>query len=163
MRSPHPKCGAIPASLHPDIVLNFSVSGQICGQTTLLRDYRKEECPKKSVFTRVFGLWKNEKTGTACMLPKQARYQLRYIPIIKFLVVFCKWSNLWSNRKLSHFCEEIECRKSQCFQRLSAVLLFTVSVVGVLLPNQARYQLRYIPKINSVIISNLYRLVKSNL
>ncbi|MBO5212491.1 MAG: hypothetical protein J6B60_03025, partial [Clostridia bacterium] len=57
------------------------VSGQICGQTTLLRDYRKEECPKKSVFTRVFGLWKNEKTGTACMLPKHARYQLRYISI----------------------------------------------------------------------------------
>ena len=80
-RCPAPKCGAIPASLHPDIVLNFSVSGQICGQTTLLRDYRKEECPKKSVFTRVFGLWKNEKTGTACMLPNQARYQLRYIPM----------------------------------------------------------------------------------
>ena len=84
MRSPHPKCGAIPASLHPDIVLNFSVSGQICGQTTLLRDYRKEECPKKSVFTRVFGLWKNEKTGTACMLPNVARYQLRHTP--KYLI-----------------------------------------------------------------------------
>ena len=28
----------------------------------------------------VFGLWENEKTGTACTLPKHARYQLRYIP-----------------------------------------------------------------------------------
>jgi len=46
----------------------------------LLRDYRKEKYPKKSVFTRGFGLWENEKTGTACMLPNVARYQLRHTP-----------------------------------------------------------------------------------
>jgi hypothetical protein len=35
------------------------------------------------MFTRAFGLRENEKAGTACMLPNQARYQLRYIPKLR--------------------------------------------------------------------------------
>ncbi|MBR6782966.1 MAG: hypothetical protein IKM33_07235, partial [Clostridia bacterium] len=38
------------------------------------------------------------------------------------------------------------CRISQCFQGLSAFFVFSESVVGVLLPNVARYQLRHTPK-----------------
>ena len=52
---------------------------------------------------------------------------------------------MWSNRFYRGFCERAECRISQCFQGLSAFFVFSESVVGVLLPNQARYQLRYIP------------------
>ncbi|MBR6681132.1 MAG: hypothetical protein IKL59_07730, partial [Clostridia bacterium] len=64
---------------------------------------------------------------------------------IEFLRFFRKWSNMWSNRFYRGFCERAECRISQCFQGLSAFFVFSESVVGVLLPNQARYQLRYIP------------------
>ena len=58
--------------------------------------------------------------------------------IIQFLVVFYKWSNLWSSIKITHFWEKIECRKSQCLQGLSAFFVFSVSIVGVLLSKQAR-------------------------
>ena len=125
-RCPAPKCGAIPASLHPDIVLNFSVSGQICGQTTLLRDYRKEECPKKSVFTRVFGLWKNEKTGTACTLPNAVRYQLRYTP--KIHVSFYRCQVLLYYIKKILFCQHgfsNILRKRQSFYLKKSCLLFS--------------------------------------
>ena len=41
------------------------------------------------------------------MLPKQARYQLRYTPIV-IKLWSCKWSNLWSNTQ-SHFLTAIFC------------------------------------------------------
>ena len=50
---------------------------------------------------------------------------------------------MWSSRFYRGFCERAECRKSQCLQGLSAFFVFSESVGGVLLPKQARYQLRH--------------------
>ena len=44
--------------------------------------------PKKSVFTRDFGLPENEKTETACTLPNVARYQLRHTPMCEKYSIF---------------------------------------------------------------------------
>lgn len=58
-RSHAPKCGAIPASLHPEMckIFNFcgfSVSGQICGQNNLSVFFWKGKHSKKAMFTRTF-------------------------------------------------------------------------------------------------------------
>ena len=37
------------------------------------------------MFSMVFERLKNQEAKAACMLPNQARYQLRYIPMILFL------------------------------------------------------------------------------
>ena len=81
------------------IFRSISVSGQICGQTAFLFWFWKRECAKKSVFTRIFEPSENLRPKPACMLPKQARYQLRYIPlflrfqtnkgIISYFFLFC--------------------------------------------------------------------------
>ena len=41
---------------------------------------RERIVPKKSVFTRVFGVFCFGMPWGGVLLPKQARYQLRYIP-----------------------------------------------------------------------------------
>ena len=41
--------------------------------------------PKKSVFTRAFSVFASEYLGGGVLLPKQARYHLRYIPKSKIL------------------------------------------------------------------------------
>ena len=82
-------------------------------------------------------------------VPNVARYQLRHTPKcenIEFFRFFRKWSNMWSNRFYRGFCERAECQISQCFQGLSAFFVSSESVVGVLLPKHARYQLRHTPK-----------------
>ena len=49
----------------------------------------------------VFG--RSEGTRTpGILLPKQARYQLRYTPIV-IKLWSCRWSNLWSNTVLTAF------------------------------------------------------------
>jgi len=53
------------------------VKSKICGE------FPREKKQKSQCLQGFLGLWENEKTGTACTLPKQARYQLRYISIIK--------------------------------------------------------------------------------
>ena len=77
--------------------------------------------------------------ATSCATPRSVKN-------IEFLSFFRKWSNMWSNRFYRGFCERVKCRKSQCLQGLSAFFVFSESVVGVLLPNVARYQLRHTPK-----------------
>ena len=76
--------------------------------------------------------------ATNCATPRSVKN-------IEFLRFFRKWSNLWSNHLLCGFCERVECRKSQCLQGFSAFFASGYLGGGVLLPNQARYQLRYIP------------------
>ena len=39
------------------------------------------------MFTRVFEHLKNQEAESACMLPNQARYQLRYIPMFFFAIL----------------------------------------------------------------------------
>ena len=52
-----------------------------------------------SAFGQNFG--RSEVTRTpGILLPKQARYQLRYTPIV-IKLWSCKWSNLWSNTFLT--------------------------------------------------------------
>ncbi len=70
----------------------------------------------------------------------------RCVKNIEFLRFFRKWSNLWSNHFYRDFYKRVECRKSQCLQGFSALLIFIWGRLGVLLPNVARYQLRHTPK-----------------
>ena len=76
--------------------------------------------------------------ASSCATPRKVKN-------IEFLRFFRKWSNMWSNRFLVRFFENNECRKSQCFQGISAFFRFSESEIGGKLPKQARYQLRYIP------------------
>ena len=77
--------------------------------------------------------------ATNCATPRNKVF-------IRFLRFFCKWSKLWSNHFFRDLLEKTKCRKSQCFQGLSAVLHFAESELGGKLPNVARYQLRHTPK-----------------
>ena len=58
--------------------MRFSVSGQTCGQTEDLRNFRQSGVPKKSVFSRGFGIFQNFRFEIGGLHPKLARYQLRY-------------------------------------------------------------------------------------
>jgi hypothetical protein len=42
------------------------------------------------MFTRVFEHLKNQEAKAACMLPNQARYQLRYIPMLNLPKYYTK-------------------------------------------------------------------------
>ena len=64
-----------------------SVSGQICGQNILSEFFWKGELSIKSVFSRLFGLFKNSGQETACMLPKKARYRLHHTKKRWFMVL----------------------------------------------------------------------------
>ena len=102
------------------------------------------------------------------LLPKQARYQLRYTPIVIKLWL-CKWSNLWSDTVLTAiFCFPYRPK----IARLKGFLRFSLSCgantvyapkagalptalhpviklnypAGRILPKQARYQLRSPPE-----------------
>ena len=79
------------------IFRSISVSGQICGQTAFLFGFRKWECVKKSMLARVFERLKNQEAKAACMLPNQARYQLRHTPLPPYYIStrsICQ-ENLW--------------------------------------------------------------------
>ena len=79
-RPPVPETGALPTALHLDLVIfmRFSVSGQTCGQTEDLRNFRQSGVPKKSVFSRGFSVFQNFRFEIGGLHPKLARYQLRY-------------------------------------------------------------------------------------
>ena len=79
-RPPVPETGALPTALHLEMVKNieFSVSGQTCGQTEDLRNFRQSGVPKKSVFSRGFSVFQNFIFEIGGLHPKLARYQLRY-------------------------------------------------------------------------------------
>ena len=94
--------------------------------------------------------------ASSCATPRKVKN-------IEFLRFFRKWSNLWSNRFLVRFFENNECRKSQCFQGLSAFLRFPESEIGGKLPKQARYQLRYIPIIEFYCFSFIQRATLASL
>ena len=86
-RPPVPETGALPTALHLDLVKNmrFSVSGQTCGQTEDLRNFRQSGVPKKSVFSRGFSVFQNFRFEIGGLHPKLARYQLRYTSKCSFL------------------------------------------------------------------------------
>ena len=79
-RPPVPETGALPTALHLEMVKNmrFSVSGQTCGQTEDLRNFRQSGVPKKSVFSRDFSVFQKINFEIGGLHPKLARYQLRY-------------------------------------------------------------------------------------
>ena len=83
-RPPVPETGALPTALHLEMVKNmrFSVSGQTCGQTEDLRNFRQSGVPKKSVFSRGFSVFQKINFEIGGLHPKLARYQLRYTSII---------------------------------------------------------------------------------
>ena len=105
LRHRRPKRRALPTAPHPERlkILNFwgfSVSGQICGQTTWNGIFAREDSAKKvsvckafiSMFTRTFrgSLFGAERpfarggVPAGVLLPKQARYQLRHTSILNF-------------------------------------------------------------------------------
>ena len=77
-------------------------------------------------------------------IPNAARYQLRYTPIV-IKLWSCKWSNLWSNTFLTAifcFLNRPKSARLKGFRRLPPTNgVNTLSM----LPNAARYQLRYTP------------------
>ena len=79
-RPPVPETGALPTALHLEMVKNmrFSVSGQTCGQTEDLRNFRQSGVPKKSVFSRGFSVFQKINFEIGGLHPKLARYHLRY-------------------------------------------------------------------------------------
>ena len=89
-RPPVPETGALPTALHLEMVKNmrFSVSGQTCGQTEDLRNFRQSGVPKKSVFSRGFSVFQKIIFEIGGLHPKLARYHLRYASISKKLLNF---------------------------------------------------------------------------
>ena len=90
LRSHRPERCAIPPSLHLEMVkiLDFFVSGQTCGQTEELMIFRHSGEPKKSVFSRDFGVFQNFRFEIGGLHPKLARYHLRYASKRKKLLNF---------------------------------------------------------------------------
>ena len=80
-----PETGALPTALHLVLMIfmRFSVSGQTCGQTENLRTFKTSGVPKKSVFSRDFGVFQNFRFEIGGLHPKLARYHLRYASIDK--------------------------------------------------------------------------------
>ena len=74
----------------------------------------------KCLMNTEFG--RSEVTRTpGILLPKQARYQLRYTPIV-IKLWSCKWSNLWSNTFLTaffHFPNRPKSARLKGFRRFS--------------------------------------------
>ena len=80
------------------IFRSFSVSGQTCGQTAFIEDFAREHSAEKvSVYKAFFSMFKRTFRGlllgaerpfarggvpAGVLLPNQARYQLRYIPLL---------------------------------------------------------------------------------
>ena len=103
LRHRHPKCRALPTAPHPDSIFNCGrVGGQICGQTQFWLPFFICQTAQNPHGWRVFGGFRFRAVRTPSMLPKQARYQLRYTPIV-IKLWSCKWSNLWSNTFLTAF------------------------------------------------------------
>ena len=85
-----PETGALPTALHLDLVIfmRFSVSGQTCGQTENLRTFKTSGEPKKSVFSRGLSVFQKINFEIGGLLPKLARYHLRYASKRKKLLNF---------------------------------------------------------------------------
>ena len=85
-RPPVPETGALPTALHLEMVkiMRFSVSGQTCGQTEDLRNFRQSGVPKKSVFSRGFSVFQKIIFEIGGLHPKLARYHLRYASKLSF-------------------------------------------------------------------------------
>ena len=98
LRSHRPERCAIPPSLHLEMVkiFDFFVSGQTCGQTKNLRNFRHSGVPKKSVFSRRFGNFESEnlERWSSCpersALPSWATPRFLYHVIIPLLAIFVK-------------------------------------------------------------------------
>lgn len=81
-RPPHPKCGALSTALHPDSLFNCGcVSGQICGQTHFWLPFIISQTARNPHGWRAFCDFRFRAVRRPSMLPKQARYQLRYTPL----------------------------------------------------------------------------------
>ena len=104
-RPPVPETGALPTALHLEMVKNmrFSVSGQTCGQTEDLRNFRQSGVPKKSVFSRGFSVFQKINFEIGGLHPNVALYQAEPHLDGGFFVIFCKWSNMWSDRRFADF------------------------------------------------------------
>ena len=99
--------------------------------------------PANKGVTRLCGVSPHPIPDTTTALPKQARYQLRYTPIV-IKLWSCKWSNLWSNTFLTaffHFPNRPKSARLKGFRRFS----LSCGANTVYAPKQARYQLRYTP------------------
>ncbi len=121
--------------------------------------------PANAGVARLCGVFPYPVPDTATAHPNAARYQLRYTPIV-IKLWSCKWSNLWSSTFLTAvFCFPYRPKSA----RLKGFLRFSLSCgvktvyapkagalptaqhpvmklgdpAGRILPNQARYQLRY--------------------
>ena len=93
VRSPHPKCGAVPAPLHPDIWFWTIIARNSCNgniflsvvihvvKTTFVPLSTTGANPVNAVVARLFGVSPCPAPDTATAHPKQALYQLRYTPI----------------------------------------------------------------------------------
>ena len=88
-RPPVPETGALPTALHLVLMIfmRFSVSGQTCGQTEDLRNFRQSGVPKKSVFSRGFSVFQKINFEIGGLHPKLARYHLRYASKICVVIV----------------------------------------------------------------------------
>ena len=150
-RCPAPKRRALPTAPHPDVWFLFdfgsiSVSGQICGQTTKNGIFMREDSAEKVSVCKGFRrfLLRDTLGAVSCSQTRRATNcaTSRKVKILNF----CKWSNLWSRRFFETVSELGKITESQCLQGFLTVSLSVEPVVGNLLPNQARYHLRYIPK-----------------
>ena len=76
-RPPVPETGALPTALHLEMMKNieFSVSGQTCGQTEDLRNFRQSGVPRKSVFSRDLSVFQKINFEIGGLLPNVALYQ----------------------------------------------------------------------------------------
>ncbi len=154
-RSLEPKSSAIPTSLHPDIhfpamiprrgvKIKFFLSVVIyVVKAAFVPLSAIGENPANAGVARLCGVSQCPVPDTATALPKQARYQLRYTPIV-IKLWSCKWSNLWSNTFLTaffHFPNRPKSARLKGFRRFS----LSCGANTVYAPKQARYQLRYTP------------------
>ena len=69
--------------------IRFFVSGQTCGQTKDLTNFRQSGVPKKSVFSRAFGTFRKIYAENGDGVPNQALYQTEPHPEI-FIVTFLR-------------------------------------------------------------------------
>ena len=96
--------------------------------------------------------WSQTRRATNCATSRKVK-----------ILNFCKWSNLWSRRFFETVSELGKIAESQQLQGFLPFSLSVEPVVGNLLPNQARYQLRYIPKhhfsVSFNIIADLFSIV----
>ena len=91
-----PKASALPTALHPDdysdvvaVVVKHVVNGGF------LMDFEFLVIASNAGVSTVSGVSGFVRGGKAYTLPKQARFQLRYTPMV-ILIWSPLWSNIWS-------------------------------------------------------------------